>query len=84
LVIIIEFVGSLSLIAGLAGRIWSIAIIILFLGMIITVHASNGFFINWFGTQQGEGYEYHLLVIGLALAILLNGSGKFSVDRLIG
>ena len=38
---------------------------------------------NWFGKQQGEGYEHHLLVIGLGLAILMMGAGKWSVDRLI-
>jgi len=81
LIILIEFAGSLSLIAGFAVRLWSIAMIILFLGMIVTVHAPNGFFMNWFGKQSGEGFEYHLLVIGLSLALLVNGSGKLSFDR---
>jgi putative oxidoreductase len=83
LVIIIEFIGSLSLIVGLGSRIWSALIIVLMLGIIFTSHINNGFFMNWFGTQKGEGYEYHLLVIGLALATLLNGSGKHSVDKII-
>jgi putative oxidoreductase len=80
-VIIIEFVGALSLIAGFASRVWSGLVIILFLGIIFTSHLSNGFFMNWFGNQKGEGYEYHLLVIGLSLATLINGSGKYSVDE---
>jgi putative oxidoreductase len=83
LVIIIEFVGALSLIAGFASRIWSALTIILFIGIIFTSHLDNGFFMNWFGNQKGEGYEYHLLVIGLSLAILVNGSGKYSADKLI-
>ena len=83
LVIIIEFVGALSLIAGFASRIWSALTIILFIGIIFTSHLDNGFFMNWFGNQKGEGYEYHLLVIGLSLATLVNGSGKFSADKLI-
>lgn len=82
LVILIESAGSVFLLAGFASRLWSVALIILFLGMILTVHQSNGFFMNWYGNQKGEGYEYHLLVIGLSLALLLNGSGKFSFDRL--
>jgi putative oxidoreductase len=44
---------------------------------------TKGFFMNWFGKQQGEGYEYHLLVIGIGLALLMTGAGKWSVDRLI-
>jgi len=83
LVIFIEFFGAASLILGFASRIWAIAFIILFIGIIFTAHLQYGFFMNWFGKQQGEGYEYHLLVIGLAIAILLNGSGKLSLDNLI-
>lgn len=83
LVIIIEFIGSLSLIAGFASRIWSLLIIILMLGIIFTSHIHNGFFMNWYGSQKGEGYEYHLLIIGLSLATLINGSGKYSADSLI-
>jgi putative oxidoreductase len=80
LVIVIEFVGSLSFIAGFASRVWAVLTIILMLGIIFSVHLENGFFMNWFGNQKGEGYEYHLLVIGLCLASLYTGSGKFSVD----
>lgn len=82
LVIFIEFAGAIALIAGLASRLWAAAIIGLFTGIIfVGQHAQNGFFMNWFGNQQGEGYEYHLLVIGLALAVIVQGSGKFSVDK---
>jgi putative oxidoreductase len=81
LVIVIEFIGALSLIAGFASRIWAVLIIILFLGIIFSSHLENGFFMNWFGNQKGEGYEFHLLIIGLSIATLINGSGKFSVDE---
>jgi putative oxidoreductase len=83
LVIIIEFIGALTLIAGFAVRIWSILLVFLFLGIIFSAHLDHGFFMNWFGNQKGEGFEYHLLIIGLALAIIVNGSGKFSVDEMI-
>ena len=83
LVIIIEFFGSLSLIAGFASRLWSVLVIIEMFGAIITTHGNNGFFMNWAGTQKGEGYEFHLLIIGIALATLINGSGKFSADEKI-
>lgn len=80
-VIIIEFIGALSLVAGFASRIWSALVIVLFIGIIFTSHLDNGFFMNWLGNQKGEGYEYHLLIIGLSLAILANGSGKYSIDK---
>ena len=83
LVIVIEFIGSLSLIVGFASRLWSALIIIEMLGAVITTHLNNGFFMNWAGNQKGEGYEFHLLLIGLALAIIINGSGKFSADEKI-
>ena len=81
MVIVIEFVGSISLIAGFASRIWSAWTIVLMLGIILTSHIDNGFFMNWFGNKRGEGYGYHLLIIGLSLATLIIGSGKFSLDE---
>jgi putative oxidoreductase len=82
-VIVIEFIGSLSLLVGFASRAWAMLIIILMLGIIFTSHIHNGFFMNWFGKQKGEGYEFHLLLIGLSIASLINGSGKLSVDEKI-
>jgi uncharacterized membrane protein len=49
----------------------------------VTAHAANGFFMNWFGNQKGEGFEYHLLAIGLALVVMIQGAGKASLDGLI-
>ena len=83
LVIIIQFFGSVSLIAGFASRLWSIAIMVVFIGTIFTAHIGNGFFMNWYGTQKGEGFEYALLVIGLSMATLINGSGRYAIDNMI-
>lgn len=83
LVILIEFFGPIFLIVGFASRIVSWLLIALFIGMIVTSHFSNGFFMNWFGNQKGEGFEYHLLYIGLAVVMLINGSGKISIDEII-
>jgi putative oxidoreductase len=80
IVIMIEFFGMLLLIAGVGGRVWALLTIVLMTGILITSHLDNGFFMNWFGNQKGEGYEFDLLVIGLSVATLVNGSGKFSVD----
>lgn len=83
LVIFLQFFGSLFLLAGFASRIIASAMIIMFFGMIVTSHLDYGFFMNWGGNQQGEGFEYHILAIGLLVALLINGSGNFSIDRLI-
>lgn len=81
LVILAEFFGSISLITGFLGRVGAFGILCVMLGAIFMVHLQNGFFMNWMGNQKGEGFEYHLLVIGMALAILVRGSGALSVDR---
>ncbi len=83
LVIIGESIGSLGLIAGLFTRFTAASFIVIMLGAILTVHLPQGFFMNWFGQQTGEGFEYHLLVIGMSLALLVVGGGKWSLDGLI-
>jgi len=80
LAIFAEFVGSLGLIVGFLGRLASVAIMAVMIGAILLVHVDNGFFMNWTGAGRGEGFEYHLLAIGLTLPILAKGSGAYSVD----
>lgn len=38
---------------------------------------------NWFGNQKGEGFEFHILAIGLALFVMIKGAGKWSIDSAI-
>ena len=83
LVIIIEFFGSLLLLLGMGSRILAAGVAVLSIGIILTSHLQYGFFMNWFGNQNGEGYEYFLLLIGVSIALLINGSGKLSVDKLL-
>jgi putative oxidoreductase len=49
----------------------------------LMVHAHIGFFMNWMGKQAGEGFEYHLIALGLAIVIMVQGAGALSLDRLI-
>jgi len=81
LVICTEFFGGLGLIAGLLTRIAALGIGVEMIVAIFMVHLQNGFFMNWAGKQKGEGFEYHLLVIAMAAALLLRGAGAFSLDR---
>ncbi len=84
LVILAEFVGSIGLILGFGTRFMAFSVGLTMTGAaILGGHAANGFFMNWFGMQKGEGLEYFILVVGMALAVLVSGSGKYSFDNLI-
>jgi putative oxidoreductase len=78
-----EFFGGFGLMVGLLGRVAAFGIIANMLVAVVMVHAQFGLFMNWYGTQQGEGIEYHLLAIALGLAVLVKGSGACSCDRLL-
>lgn len=82
LVIILEFFGAIALIIGFATRIIAVLYVGVALGIIFTASIQHGFFMNWFGNQAGEGYEYFLLWIGMAIALVINGGGKYAVDKL--
>jgi putative oxidoreductase len=79
-VIIGEFFGALLLMLGFLTRVAAVVVTAIMLGAISMVHAPNGFFMNWTGTQAGEGYEFHILVIAMAMALLIRGGGSASVD----
>jgi putative oxidoreductase len=83
LVIMAESFGALGLIFGFLTRFSAFGIGLVMLGAIVTVHAKFGFFMNWLGRQPGEGFEYHLLAIGIALALLIRGGGVASLDGLL-
>ncbi|MBM3775905.1 MAG: DoxX family protein, partial [Acidobacteria bacterium] len=70
LIICAEFLGGIGLIVGLLGRVAAFGVACVMLGAIFLVHLPNGFFMNWSGSQKGEGYEYHLLTLAMAGAIL--------------
>jgi putative oxidoreductase len=83
LVMAAEFLGGLALILGLFTRIAALAIAVDIGVCAYMNHLQHGFFMNWFGQQKGEGVEYHILVIGIGLALMITGGGIFSIDRMI-
>jgi putative oxidoreductase len=83
LAIAAEFLGGIGLLVGLLGRVAAFGICCTMVVAIFKVHLTNGVFMNWNGTQKGEGYEYHLLAIAIAVAIMALGSGALSMDRLL-
>jgi putative oxidoreductase len=76
-----EFLGGIGLLLGFLGRIAAFGIACNMVIAIVMVHQHFGFFANWTGQQKGEGIEYHILAIAIALAIMIKGSGALSVDR---
>jgi putative oxidoreductase len=83
LAIAAEFFGGLGLIVGLLSRIAAFGITVNMLVAIFMVHLPNGLFMNWTGQQKGEGFEYHLLVLAITVALMIRGGGAFSLDRMI-
>ena len=81
LVIAGEFFGSIALISGAFTRIGAAGIFFIMAGAVFTVHLGNGFFMNWTGKQAGEGFEYHLLAMGMAVSLVISGGGKYSLDQ---
>ncbi len=84
LALVTEISAPVALVLGLGGRVAALGLVGLMLGALST-HATNGFFMNWFGALPAgqEGFEYHLVVIALAGTVVLQGSGAWSLDRLL-
>lgn len=83
LVILAESFGSILLAFGLLSRIAAAGIASVMIGAIAVVHVKVGFFMNWSGQQQGEGYEFHLLAAGMGLVLVITGGGAWSLDALL-
>jgi putative oxidoreductase len=83
LAIAAEFFGGLGLIFGFLTRIAAFGISVNMLVAIAMVHKAFGLFMNWTGTQKGEGFEYHLLVLAMTAFLMIRGAGAFSIDRAI-
>lgn len=83
LVIFAELFGSIGLVVGFLTRVAAAGIGAVMIGAVALAHWQNGFFMNWSGDTSGEGFEYHILAIGMAIALILAGGGAASVDRKI-
>ena len=83
LAIMAEFLGSLGLITGFLTRVAAFGIACNMLVAMLMFHLPNGILMNWSGNQKGEGYEYHILAIAMAVALMMRGGGAFSVDAIL-
>ena len=84
LAILAEFAAPIALAFGLLARLSAFGIgVNIVTAAVLGGHWQNGFFMNWFGNQKGEGVEYHLLMAGLAAVLVVQGAGRFAVDSLV-
>ncbi len=81
LAIVTELFGGIALVLGLLGRLAAFGVAVDMLVAVWLVHFHNGFFMNWSGNKPGEGFEFHILAIGIAVAVMIAGSGALSLDR---
>lgn len=78
-----EFLGAIGLIVGFMSRLAAFGIMCVMIVAVNMLHWQHGFFMNWSGQQKGEGFEFHLLVIAMAVALIIKGGGALSVDRVL-
>jgi len=83
LAIVAEFFGGLGLIAGALSRVAAFGVGVVMAVAMFKVHLSHGFFMNWFGNQKGEGIEFFILALGLAIAVMIRGGGALSLDGVV-
>lgn len=81
LAVVAEFAGSIGLVLGCLTRVAAFGIGCNMVVAALMVSLPHGFFMNWYGNQKGEGYEFHILAAGLALVLVIRGGGMASVDR---
>ena len=77
-----EFLGGLGLIFGLFTRVAAFGIFCNMAVAVAMIHHQFGLFMNWTGTQKGEGFEFHLLVLAITVPLMIRGAGAASIDRL--
>jgi len=81
LVIMTESFGALALVAGFFTRLAAFGVASIMVVATFMLHWQHGFFMNWFGNQKGEGFEYHILAVAICLALMIKGGGRWSLDR---
>jgi putative oxidoreductase len=75
LIMLIEFVGGILLITGLATRLPAALLAIEMLGAIFAVHIKHGFF-------NPMGVEFPLTMLAACICLALSGGGAASLKRL--
>lgn len=77
LTIFAEIVGGTAILLGLYARLAALLSIPLLLGA-FWAHTGNG----WLFSAEGGGWEFPLLLVALAVAVGVQGSGAFALRKL--
>jgi len=77
---LVEFFSAIFILVGYQTRINAVllAVVMMVAGFF---HLKHGFYMNWFGQKAGEGFEFHILAVGMMLALVMLGGGRYSLDR---
>ena len=82
--ILTESIGMLLLILGFLGRVWAALLAVTMVVAVIKARHITHFFMNWYmEPRRPEGFEYHVLVMGFVAIVLVAGSGRWSIDRML-
>lgn len=84
LAIIAEFGGGFGVLTGFLTRLSAAGISAVMLVAIYKVHWAHGFFLN-IGcvTGRGHGFEYNIALLGMALYLMIDGGGRWCLDRMV-
>jgi putative oxidoreductase len=82
LITVAQTLGAIALMVGFLGRIAAGGNFIIMLGAMF-YHIKDGWSMNWYGEKKGEGIEYFVMLLAILLAIIIEGSGPFSIDFLL-
>lgn len=72
-----ELFGGLALVVGLLARPAALALSVTLVVAIFSVHIGNGLFMS------NNGYEFALALLAGTVAVLIEGAGRLSLDRVI-
>ncbi|QYK06641.1 DoxX family protein [Shewanella zhangzhouensis] len=72
-----EFFGGLAILLGLLTRPAALVLAVTMVVAIVTVHLGNGLF------MANNGYEFGLALLAMSVSLVLSGSGRFGIDRLL-
>lgn len=75
-----EFFGGIALALGILTRFAALGMVVIMSVAILKANWKNGFFMNWGAVGgRGEGYEYDLALLAMALFLTLSGPGQFAL-----
>jgi putative oxidoreductase len=75
-----ELVGGTLILIGLLTRVGAFLVVCTMLTAMFGVHWKGGFFLSR-DPNVMSGIEYTLALLGMSLALLIVGGGRFSVDE---